>query len=93
MTEMQRMDYLCKLAKLSFEDPAEKQKMMQDMQSIIALMDGIKDLDISAHAPDVSGDMEDLREDKVLPSLPVDMVLQNAAEQVDGFIAVKNMME
>ena len=93
MTEMQRMDYLCKLAKLSFEDPAEKEKMMQDMQSIIALMDGIKTLDIPESGAEFLGDMEDMREDKVLPSLPADMVLQNAAQQTDGFFAVKNMME
>ncbi len=93
MADMQLMDYLCKLAKLSFDDPTEKEKMVQDMQGIIALMDRIKTLEIPENEIDFPGSMEDLREDKILPSLPVDQVMQNVPDKKFHFIAVKKLMD
>ncbi len=93
MAEVQLIDYLCKLAKLSFEDEA-KEKMAKDMESIMALMDSIKDVDIKAEDYPLSfpGEQANLREDVICPSLPVDEALGNVPDRKFHFIAVKKII-
>ena len=93
MADMQLMDYLCKLAKLSFDNADEKEKMVKDMEGIIALMDRIKTLDIPENEIEFPGSMDNLREDEILPSLPVEQVMQNVPDKKFHFIAVKKLMD
>lgn len=94
MADIKLIDYLCKLAKLSFEDDA-KEKMAKDMEDIMALMDTIKEVEISAEDYPLSfpGKPQDLRADELRPSLSVDEALQNAPDRKFQFIAVKKIME
>lgn len=93
MAQVQLIDYLCKLAKLSFEDKA-KEKMAKDMESIMTLMDSIKDVDIKAEDYPLSfpGEQANLREDVICPSLPVDEALGNVPDRKFHFIAVKKII-
>ncbi len=93
MADKQLIDYLCKLAKLSFEDEA-KQQMAKDMESIMALMDSIKDVDIKAEDYPLSfpGEQANLRADELAPSLPVDEALANVPDRKFRFIAVKKII-
>lgn len=93
MADKQLIDYLCKLAKLSFEEEA-KQKMAKDMESIMALMDSIKDVDIKAEDFPLSfpGEQANLRSDELCPSLPVDEALANVPDRKFHFIAVKKII-
>lgn len=94
MADLQLVDYLCKLAKLSYTD-TEKQKVARDLDSIMAVMDTIKDVEIDADAYPMAfpGKQADLREDTVCPSLPVDEALSNVPDRKYHFIAVKKIME
>lgn len=93
MADKQLIDYLCKLAKLSFEEEA-KVKMAKDMESIMALMDSIKDVDIKAEDYPLSfpGKQANLREDEIGASLPVDEALANVPDRKFHFIAVKKII-
>ena len=94
MADLQLIDYLCKLAKLSFNEP-EKEKMAREMEDIMKLMDTIGEVDIRAEDYPLSfpGDFAGLRTDEVKPSLPVDEALANVPERKYKFIAVKKIME
>ena len=93
MADVQLLDYLCKLAKLSFDDD-KKNKMAQDMESIMALMDSIKDVDINAEDYPMAfpGKQAHLRADEICPSLPVDEALANVPDRKFRFIAVKKII-
>lgn len=93
MADKQLIDYLCKLAKLSFDDK-QKEKMAGDMESIMALMDTIKEVDIKAEDYPLAfpGDFDGLREDEIRPSLPVDDALANVPDRKFHFIAVKKII-
>ena len=93
MADKQLIDYLCKLAKLSFEEE-EKAKMAKDMESIMALMDSIKDVNIKAEDYPLSfpGEQANLREDEIRASLPVDEALANVPDRKFHFIAVKKII-
>ena len=93
MADKQLIDYLCKLAKLSFEEE-EKARMAKDMESIMALMDSIKDVDIKAEDYPLSfpGEQKNLREDEICASLPVDEALSNVPDRKFRFIAVKKII-
>lgn len=93
MAETQLIDYLCKLAKLSYTDE-KKQKVAAEMQSIMALMDSIKDVDIKAEDYPLSfpGAPENLRADELGQSLPVDEALANVPDRKFHFIAVKKII-
>ncbi len=93
MADKQIIDYLCKLSKLSFDEES-KQKMATDMESIMALMDTIKEVDIKAEDYPLSfpGDMSGLREDEKRASLPVDEALANVPDRKFHFIAVKKII-
>jgi len=93
MADKQLIDYLCKLAKLSFEEE-EKAKKEKDMESIMALMDSIKDVDIKAEDYPLSfpGEQKNLRKDEICASLPVDEALSNVPDRKFRFIAVKKII-
>ena len=94
MVDTKLIDYLCKLAKLSFT-PEEKEKTAAQMESIVALMYTVKEADVNEADFPLSfpGRPEDLRADEVKPSLPPDEALANVPDRKFHFIAVKKIME
>lgn len=85
---MSKMDkdtlfHIAELSKLSFTDE-EAEKMMEQMGSIIELMDTIRDIDISYDDAKDGNEIPyaALREDKAKESFPTEKLLANA--QTDG---------
>ncbi len=93
MADKQLIDYLCKLAKLSF-DEEQKAGMAKDMESIMALMDTTKDVEIREedYPMEFAGEFSGLREDELGQSLPVDEALANVPDRKFRFIAVKKII-
>ncbi|MBR5782690.1 MAG: Asp-tRNA(Asn)/Glu-tRNA(Gln) amidotransferase subunit GatC [Clostridia bacterium] len=93
MADTKLMDYLCKLAKLSFDDD-KKQKVALEMESILNLMDSIKDVEIKAEDYPLAfpGQQQNLRADEVGTSLPIDEALANVPDRKFHFIAVKKII-
>lgn len=93
MADKQLIDYLCKLAKLSFDETG-KEKIAGDMENIMALMDTIKEVDINeAEYPlEFPGTFGGLREDELTASLPMDEALANVPDRKFHFIAVKKII-
>ena len=73
------VSYLAELGKLAFS-PEELEQMAKDMTSIIAIMDTVKEIDITydAVADNKNVYLNDLREDFSVPSFPTEKILQNA---------------
>lgn len=94
MADVTLIDYLCKLAKLSFADE-QKEKIAAELSDIMTLMDSIKEVDIKAEDYPLSfpGKMDGLRPDDTRASLPVEAALQNVPDKKFHFIAVKKIME
>ncbi len=94
MKDQTLMDHLSKLAKLSFEGEA-KEQMENDLESIMTLMDTIREVQISeADYPlKAEGGMELLREDTIQPSLSPDEVVAGAKSKLYHFIAVQKLMD
>ncbi len=82
--------HLADLGMLSFSDN-EMQAMVNDMQDIIGLIDGIKDADTTNVEPKLNiVAFADLREDVAAPSMARDDILRNAAKQEkDSFVVPK----
>ena len=93
MADKQLIDYLCKLAKLSF-DEEKKETVAGDMENIMALMDTIKAVDIcEAEYPlEFPGSFDGLREDELGQSLSMDQALANVPDRKFHFIAVKKII-
>ncbi len=94
MNNLDLIDHLAKLSKLSFEGEA-KEKMVKDMESIMRLMDTVTTVEISeADYPlAAEGGMELLREDEIAPSMSAEDALKNAKGKLYHFIAVQKLMD
>lgn len=80
---------LAQLAKLEIKD-GEMDALTQQMERIVAFADTIQNADISPANETVNAAFVLLREDEVLPSLPREDVLKNAANTANGcFVARK----
>lgn len=82
--------HLADLGMLTFSDK-EMQSMVNDMQEIIGLIDGIKEADTNGVEPKLNiVAFADLREDQAAPSMPREDILRNAAKQEkDSFVVPK----
>ena len=85
-------DHLAALSFLSFEGE-ERELMAADMESVLQMMDTIKDADLSEEMVLPNCGMELLREDRVNPSLPAEEILANAKGIEEGMIAVPKWMD
>lgn len=94
MKDLKLIDHLAALSRLSFEGE-EKEKMANDMESIMKLMDTITEVEISeADYPlTAEGGMELLREDEIKDSTPVEEILSNTKGKLYHFIAVQKLMD
>ena len=88
--ELEMVRYLSKLAKLEFTDE-ELERALEDMTSIIEIMDTIKDIDITydPYKDNHNVYLEDLRADEAKPSLDTAKLLQNAVSQENCFVVPK----
>lgn len=84
------ISYLAELGKLHFS-PEEMKQMAKDMTSIIAIMDTVKEIDITydAEADNKNVYLNDLREDINAPSFPTEKILQNAVNDESCFVVPK----
>ena len=94
MKDLKLIDHLAALSRLSFEGE-EKERMANDMESIMKLMDTITEVEISeADYPLTAEDgMELLREDEIKASTPVEEILSNTKGKLYHFIAVQKLMD
>ncbi len=94
MKDLKLIDHLAALSRLSFEGE-EKERMANDMESIMKLMDTITEVEISeADYPlTAEGGMELLREDELKDSTPVEEILSNTKGKLYHFIAVQKLMD
>ncbi len=94
MKDLKLIDHLAALSRLSFEGE-EKERMANDMESIMKLMDTITEVEISeADYPlTAEGGMELLREDELKESTPVEEILSNTKGKLYHFIAVQKLMD
>ncbi len=94
MKDLKLIDHLAALSRLSFEGE-EKERMANDMESIMKLMDTITEVEISeADYPlTAEGGMELLREDEIKDSTPVEEILSNTKGKLYHFIAVQKLMD
>ena len=84
------VSYLAELGKLAFS-PEELEQMAKDMTSIIAIMDTVKEIDITydAVADNKNVYLNDLREDFSVPSFPTEKILQKAVNDEYCFVVPK----
>jgi aspartyl-tRNA(Asn)/glutamyl-tRNA(Gln) amidotransferase subunit C len=82
--------HLADLGMLTFSDE-ELQTMVNDMQEISVLIDGIKEAATEGIEPKLDTvTFENLRKDEPKPSLSRDLLLRNAAEkEMDCFVVPK----
>lgn len=88
------INYISSLAKLSLEDN-EKQSLSEDMQSIISLMDTIKEIDTESidATEHISRATNNMREDISGNSLDTEKILSNSKHVIDNCFAIPKMIE
>lgn len=88
--EQDTLRHLCKLSRLSY-DEKEAPRLLAEMTDIIALMDTIRDFDLSYDDTkdnnSVSFGM--VREDTAKPSFTADRLLSNAKSKDDCYVVPK----
>ncbi len=87
------LDHICRLSKLNFTEE-EQQKALAEMSDIIALMDTIKEYDITYDDTKDHNEIryDDLRKDIPAPSFPTEKLQQNTSPR-DNCYVVPKMME
>ncbi len=88
--DINTVKYLADLSKLNF-DEKELEHMAHDMTDIIALMDTIKDIDVTYDPLKDNKNLhiKDLREDAVLPSFKTENILANGVNANNCFVVPK----
>lgn len=91
--DIKTIDHLCELSKLNYSDDG-KVKVMAEMDSIINLMDTIKEFDIVYDDTKDKNEItfSDLRKDAAEESFPTDKLLSNT-EARDNCYVIPKMME
>lgn len=86
------LNYIAGLSKLEFADK-EAEIMNNELDCIIATFDGIKNFD--ANVENTSNTIVEniFREDKVVPSLNKDELLNNAPDTMNGYFKVPKTFE
>lgn len=94
MLDEKVITYLAKLSKLELQDDI-KESLVSEMSAIVDLMDTMNDVtiedDLNLNGEGIN--MEELREDEIVPSLSQTIVLKNAPHQKDGFFTVPKIMD
>jgi aspartyl-tRNA(Asn)/glutamyl-tRNA(Gln) amidotransferase subunit C len=90
----EEVEHVARLARLALSEE-EKARMGEELSSILAYIDQLRELDTSdveptSHAIPMVNVM---REDEVRPSYPVDAMLQNAPEREGDLVRVPKIIE
>ncbi len=88
--ELKTVQHLCELSKLNY-DGESLEKVAAEMTDIIALMDGIKEFDLSYDdtKDNNSISFSEVREDIAKPSLPTEKLLQNTKNRDNCYVVPK----
>ena len=88
--DLKTVEYLANLSKLEFSQE-ELEKTAEQMTDIIALMDSVKEIDITydAHKDNQNVYLNEFREDVNNPSMPTPKVLSNAVNTNNCFVVPK----
>jgi aspartyl/glutamyl-tRNA(Asn/Gln) amidotransferase C subunit len=78
---------IARVAKLSLSSE-ETDSIFSDIADMMGVVQIIKDVDLAEYDCSDEADITELREDVVIPSLPVDLILSNAEEKHDSFFTV-----
>jgi aspartyl-tRNA(Asn)/glutamyl-tRNA(Gln) amidotransferase subunit C len=86
--------YVAKLAKLSIPEE-EKEKIASQLEPILNYVNQLNELDTKGVEPTSHAVLTEnvFREDRLSPSLPVEVALQNAPQQEKGFFKVPKVIE
>ena len=90
----EEVEHVALLARLTFSE-AEKERFTTQLNSILAYMDKLSQLDTSSVQPTFHAVALDnvFREDEVRPSLPRDLTLRNAPDGDGQFFRVPKIIE
>jgi aspartyl-tRNA(Asn)/glutamyl-tRNA(Gln) amidotransferase subunit C len=91
---IEQVEYVALLGRLALS-PEEKTKFMAQLDDILKYMDTLAEVPTDNVEP-MAGPVElftPLREDKVIPSLPVDEALGNAPDRADMSFRVPRILE
>jgi len=93
MKEIIDIEYVARLARLSLTE-SEKERFRKDLAEILAYVGKLNQIDTEAIQPTshVLSVQNVFRDDKVLPSLPKDVVLANAPQKKDGLFKVPKII-
>ncbi len=85
----QLLDKLAKLARIQIPD-MERAKMKKSLSDILTWMEKLQEIDTSGLAPEPGKalDLDQTREDEVVPGLDRNKILQNAPDNDHRFIKV-----
>jgi aspartyl-tRNA(Asn)/glutamyl-tRNA(Gln) amidotransferase subunit C len=89
------VDKLANLARLKFDDAAEKEAIKNDLQKMIQFVEKLNELDTTGVEPllHMSGNINVLRADEVKGSISREAGLQNAAVHDEHFFKVPKVIK
>lgn len=92
--DIKDIDHIANLARLEF-DNKDKEKIVNELKSILAYMEKLKEVDIDGIEPTLQVfDMKNaFREDIIKPSLDRKRTLMNASEKKNGCFCVPKVVE
>lgn len=90
--DIKDIEHLAELSKLKFTEE-ELSAFSKDFESLVDLVDLVKNADIDGERCLTTIDMNELREDEAQPSTPVETLLQNSPIVKKDSIVVPRIME
>lgn len=90
--DIKQIEHLAELSKLEFSEE-ELKNFADDFKSLIELADIVKNTDIDGEINYRTVDMNELREDVVKESTPVEILLENAPQAKNDCFVVPRIME
>lgn len=90
--ELKQLEHLAELSKLEFSD-SELKEFSKEFESLIELANKVKNSKISGERKLNIIDMQQLRDDKIIESTSVDVLLKNSPETNKDSIVVPRIME
>lgn len=90
--ELKQLEHLAELSKLEFSD-SELKEFSKEFESLIELANKVKNSKTSGERKLNIIDMQQLRDDKIIESTSVDVLLKNSPETNKDSIVVPRIME
>ena len=87
MKNKEELTNIIRLAKLSAESE-DAEALFNEIVDTVSIVQSVNDVDLSEYDCSDEVMISSLREDEVMESTPVDMILSNAAEVEDNFFIV-----